>query len=486
MSVEDFNNGLIIGLGLNGITIAGDGSGNDLAVDNMLSSVIQLLVKYTGNSENTIFNRKFDESTGKYIYDCLNNGSRVVLSPKDEADIIYAQNENGGGGSSGETSLPFYVYQKYGEPPEFTSGFWVKTLDKIEDVAVLDTLPSTGTETWTYATDFPYYGSHCCASILNKTGYFIGGSNYPTRNRQLNTVTETWSSPTGVPSGDRQMTSAVIGHKIYVAGGVSYQTTLRTFDADTNVWTSAGGMPQGGSELSAIALDAPFSDEGYLYVFGSTYIRKYNPTTEVWTTSTSYINPTTSMSGGRVGSKVYLFGGASSSYRSSTRIYDVNTGVWSLGASMPLPDYGTSCAFFGDIAYVFGGVSYGTGRRVYNTYKNEWASYTDVPSGTYGSASIGMGNTLYMCSGGGSYRRKLTISLKYTYTSGVTIDFDKTTAIFYIGHPQKYLSREDYYSTQIVRNVQITPINAWVYKNGRLYDEPIYLKNSLGLRLLKE
>ena len=80
MAAEDFNNGLIIGLSLQGGMFIGNGF-NDIVIKAIESNHTQLRVKYNDDTESTIFNSTYDSRADTYPFFCTTNCSTVFLSP---------------------------------------------------------------------------------------------------------------------------------------------------------------------------------------------------------------------------------------------------------------------------------------------------------------------------------------------------------------------------------------------------------------------
>ena len=92
MATADFNNGLILGLSLQGTLFIGDRF-NTIKITAIESNTTQLRVKYNDDTEFTIFNWTEDVNTGVITYYCTKNGAIVVLTPMAAEDIIYKQME---------------------------------------------------------------------------------------------------------------------------------------------------------------------------------------------------------------------------------------------------------------------------------------------------------------------------------------------------------------------------------------------------------
>lgn len=92
MAAEDFNNGLILGLSLQGVLFTGGGY-TDFKITAIENNTSQLRVKYNDDTEFTIFNYVEDTETGILTFFCVKNGSTVILTPMAEEDIIYKQME---------------------------------------------------------------------------------------------------------------------------------------------------------------------------------------------------------------------------------------------------------------------------------------------------------------------------------------------------------------------------------------------------------
>ena len=88
MAINDFNNGLIMGLSLQG-TIFSDTHGNDIRITLIESNHMQMRIKYNDDIEFTVFNFVEDNVTGILTYFCTKNGATVVFTPMAEEDIIY-------------------------------------------------------------------------------------------------------------------------------------------------------------------------------------------------------------------------------------------------------------------------------------------------------------------------------------------------------------------------------------------------------------
>lgn len=91
MSAE-FNNGLILGLSLQGGLFVG-GSFNDVEITEIKSNHTQLRIKYNKDTEWTIFNRTEDIENDIITLFCVKNGATLILTPMNEADIVYQQVE---------------------------------------------------------------------------------------------------------------------------------------------------------------------------------------------------------------------------------------------------------------------------------------------------------------------------------------------------------------------------------------------------------
>jgi hypothetical protein len=89
--ITDFNNGLILGLSLQGTIFSGGGA-TDVVITAMESAPIEFRVKYNEDTEWTIFDITSNE-TGTIIYTSRTNGAFIIFTPILESEIIYNQLE---------------------------------------------------------------------------------------------------------------------------------------------------------------------------------------------------------------------------------------------------------------------------------------------------------------------------------------------------------------------------------------------------------
>ena len=253
----------------------------------------------------------------------------------------------------------------------------------------LTRLYNINTDSWSTGTAAPMPVRADAASGDTTHGgflYVIGGGNSGVALFDLeryDPVLDAWTTLASMNTARAGAAAAVIDDGIFVIGGRlstsgpcsggPYLDTVEKYDIDTNTWSPVAPLPNQRSDMAAVA------HGGKIYVFGgcsSTGVTKevdiYDPQTNTWTTGAMPM-PTAraSLVAGHSGNKVYAIGGTDGvSALNVNEVYDIPSGSWS-NASMTTPRQEAGVNSHGGKIYVVGGATptYGTSTAANEVFK---------------------------------------------------------------------------------------------------------------------
>lgn len=242
----------------------------------------------------------------------------------------------------------------------------------------------------TLSATLPRYILGMACGVVGTKIYLFGGdvgsSSYVNTIFCFDTTTNTVSTlSTILPTAARDMTCGVVGTKIYLFGGRTGTSSgsclnrIYCFDtAAETISTLSVTLPNGIAQMTCGVVGTK------AYLFGgatsggitvssfSNKIYRFNTTTEtISTLSVTLPANTTEMVSGAVGTKIYLFGGynSSSSGGQNSYCFDTTTETIStLSATLPVPTMTNSSGVVGTKVYLFGG-RLGAGNYVRTIYR---------------------------------------------------------------------------------------------------------------------
>ncbi|EDO36090.1 predicted protein, partial [Nematostella vectensis] len=214
---------------------------------------------------------------------------------------------------------------------------------------------------------------------------------------QLDPVLKT-SQPIRGPEQDRYFAAAaILDGIIYIFGGktsdrfYNVTETVVSYDPSTNTWHSEPSLTYPRYAHCAVAL------HGNIYVMGGQSgsgnilrsVEKYSPRTGEWTCAPSMTIARMFASAVVLKNQIFITGGKNgwenSEILSSTEIFDACTNVWTvLGAQLCVALFACGIARVGSRVYVFGGAD-GLGRgqgsvECYDAGRDEWTITDKMPS----------------------------------------------------------------------------------------------------------
>ena len=133
----------------------------------------------------------------------------------------------------------------------------------------------------------------------------------------------------------------------------------------------------------------------------STTVRRYNATTDLWTSLANIPLGSEAPAGAFFGGKIYVADGCGGA--NSIRIYDIGTNTWSDGPTRPgnNSSCGAAAGAFNGNVYVVGGSSGGASSvlSIYNIAGNTWSTGPAAPSPYYFGGYTQIGQFLYVIGG---------------------------------------------------------------------------------------
>jgi len=315
------------------------------------------------------------------LNDIFTDVANAIRAKTGKSDPLYPVNfaneiaaiETGGGG------VELNIHYSSTTAPSDTSKLWVKTDTEPEKVSVSKDL-ALGAETIsTLDATLPTAISVMVSGVVGTKIYIFGGfasgssSGYSNKIYRFDTTTETITTlSTTLPDALNRTTSGVVGTKIYIFGGLTTHSTnsdkIYCFDTETETISILS------TRLPTILHNMTSGVVGTkIYLFGgkadessgsvnSNKIYRFDTTTETITTlSTTLPDVIYRMASGVVGTKIYIFGGAtdvSGGSNYSNKIYRFDTTTETITTlSTQLPKYMldmVSCVV-GTKIYLFGG-----------------------------------------------------------------------------------------------------------------------------------
>lgn len=201
---------------------------------------------------------------------------------------------------------------------------------------------------------------------------------------EYNPADNSWTKKADMPTAREDMGSCVIDGKIYVFGGLTNGgdhgtpvKVLEIYDPVANSWDATkADMPDYkmlgdfgasyGGKAYAISSTNTIVGYGDLTSVGTVYM--YDPATDEWETKAEMPLPRCYKECAVIGSKIYVFGGATTNVAVCTNIayaYDCIEDTWAQMVSLPFSARGIGVAEYNGSIYISGGFGAATLATVY-------------------------------------------------------------------------------------------------------------------------
>lgn len=281
--------------------------------------------------------------------------------------------------------------------------------------ASLGPLRAQSPNSWSLGTPMPTARNNPFMGVVGNKIYVIGGQT--TAQASLNvveiydTVANSWSTGTPMPTSRENGASAVVNNILYAIGGQDSNGPLKVvevYDPVADTWSTKASIPTATDSMYAIA------GNNVIYVIGGfnpgsgrlTSVMSYNPTNNVWSTSSPLQVAKSNSALGLIGSVIVSADGlANSGVTTDTEGLSLASNSWAHLAPAPtarnVPCYGT----LGGSLYLAGGNAVGNASQLssmdaYNAGTNAWTSaLPTMPHAVEAAGSATAGGKLY-CFGG--------------------------------------------------------------------------------------
>lgn len=239
----------------------------------------------------------------------------------------------------------------------------------------------------------PYYGN-CFGAYAGKLYTFSGAVNKTELYRYDSTTTLWTKLPDGALSKDYAASCFCKGifyvHGGYdVAGSNTTNNVMRKYNPTTNGWTTAQWGPTKRAQHGMISTD----NKIFLYGgYGNTAIDRlsdmwcYEPTSGQWTQMASGPVAVTQFGMAGMGKKVYIFGGYSGAGTDNFLEFDTETNIWTALPKAPAARYSPTLTEVGGLLYLFGGLGSGGVMNDLWVYDPNTTVWTQVVGGTFPAA----------------------------------------------------------------------------------------------------
>jgi 6-phosphogluconolactonase (cycloisomerase 2 family) len=208
-----------------------------------------------------------------------------------------------------------------------------------------------------------------------------------------------WAAATACPGSMDRYAFAQNGEDFYVISGFAVggnTTAVRRYNATTNIWTSLANIPAASEAPAAAYFGGKIYVVTGLGTANALYI--YNIATNTWSSGVARpgVADNYGAAAGAFNGKVYVIGGGGAGPTSTVSIYDIAGNSWSAGSAAPTPVLLAGYAQAGQFLYVIGGftaspAANSTASRRLDMANNTWSSGpTFTPQrGDFGLAAAG-------------------------------------------------------------------------------------------------
>ena len=241
-------------------------------------------------------------------------------------------------------------------------------------------------DTWTRKADMPTARSNLAATVWNGKIYTLGGgeTNYSSKraNEVYDPLSDAWLSLASAPGSIFGMSAHAIKGNIYSVDPV-YQYNINTNDwwdtafphMDTawndTAWTIDSIFPD--TDYSSVKSLFPHPEYRYccsavynnmIYVMGGTdgygfspFVDVYHPGTNLWTSASEMIGPSSYSSATMANNFIYVIGGCDTANSKRVRKYDPIADAWFIRSDLQAGRYRLGTAFANNRIYAIGGLS---------------------------------------------------------------------------------------------------------------------------------
>ncbi len=155
-------------------------------------------------------------------------------------------------------------------------------------------------------------------------------------------ATNLWTAGPSIPAGRRDIRATVLNNTIYVPGGYTGSATSNLmFQFNGTTWSQSPGSMNTAVNRAVVVSDPQTSR---ILVFGGQFgfsatnlTQAYTTTGSTWSLLAPLPVALDRAAGARIGRKVYISGGATSSVNTTLYIYNLDTNTWTTGPAAPGP-----------------------------------------------------------------------------------------------------------------------------------------------------
>jgi glucose/arabinose dehydrogenase/N-acetylneuraminic acid mutarotase/endonuclease YncB( thermonuclease family) len=258
------------------------------------------------------------------------------------------------------------------------------------------------TNVWTRVRDLPTPTGH--VAIVELAGRILAMGNGPATADVVlyDPAANVWMRLPSLPQARASAVAGVINGAVYVTtghAGDGIAATTNWGGVFTSKWETGTAMPVALGEVSGGIIGSSL----YIVGEGNPVTLSYNLATGSWNSSAA-ARPF----GGNhhaaeiVNGKLYLIGGLEAGSEGRVQIYDPATNTWSSGTAMPFAAGSSASAFINNEIFVAGGVLGDTSTAqaaAYNPTTNTWRTIPSMPQGLNHAASATDGARLYVFGG---------------------------------------------------------------------------------------
>jgi hypothetical protein len=221
----------------------------------------------------------------------------------------------------------------------------------------------------------------------------------------------TWVSKAPIHVARTYLGAAVVGGKIYAIGGYNGSGDLGTneeYDPVTDTWVFKASMPVPSSGFATAVY------EGKIYCIGGEMNQVYDPASDSWENKTAMPTSRTYMRANVVGGKIYLIGGTVPDNKSipgfrnlsANEVYDPATDTWTTKTPIPNATTISASVTVGNKIYVIGREavsSFDNLNQIYDPQTDRWTLGSTPPRGELDTAGATTGvyapERIYFCYG---------------------------------------------------------------------------------------
>lgn len=261
-----------------------------------------------------------------------------------------------------------------------------------------------GGSSWAARSPLPNPRNHLAGASVDGRIYAIGGQHNENESSGLQAdvhrfdpATNAWTKVASLPKARSHIVSVVRDGQVLVLGGTNPGNTassdVAAFDPAANLWSRLPSLPGGRkTPVAALVADTVFLTGGSHAT--STYAGRFAAR---WETAAAMPVALGEVSGGVIGSTLYLVGESAS----ATLALDLGSGAWRSNLPVrPFASHHHAAEVIAGKLYLFGGIGAGAGKvQIFDPATGAWTLGPDMPFAAGSSSSALIGGRVYVAGG---------------------------------------------------------------------------------------